>query len=223
MNWYKELAENHNIVGYNASIGKSVEGRDLPSVHIGTTGGLQIYFQCQIHASKCIQIILSSVILRPRYHKFKLMCAPTVYKVYIMFSISSTGPSFLGEWISGATCMYIANYLAESKDEEVRLHTHTSIHVLHSSHYFHCIHIGDRPIEVVRFHTHAYIVHSSHYFHCIHIGDRPIEECAVYICANREPGWICGTVVQTRIFVMAFIMSWFYNSWGRASFPHFTR
>ncbi len=59
--------------------------------------------------------------------------------------------------------MYIANYLAERKE------------------------------QVVRFHTHAYIVHSSHYFHCIHIGDRPIEECGVYICANREPGWICGT------------------------------
>ena len=26
------------------------------------------------------------------------------------------------------------------------------------------------------------------------LGDQLIEECDVYICANREPGWICGTV-----------------------------
>ncbi len=51
MNWYKELESNYkDIVKYVASIGKSVEGRDLPAVHIGT-GAMQIYFQCQIHAS----------------------------------------------------------------------------------------------------------------------------------------------------------------------------
>ncbi len=59
MQWYKRLASNHkDIVTYNASIGKSVEGRDLPAVHIGTTGKMQIYFQCQIHASKCVQALI---------------------------------------------------------------------------------------------------------------------------------------------------------------------
>ncbi len=60
MKWYEELASsNPGIVKFVASIGKSVEGRDLPAVHIGT-GAKQIYFQCQIHASKRVQIMLIS-------------------------------------------------------------------------------------------------------------------------------------------------------------------
>lgn len=51
--WYRKLAEEHgDLVRYVASIGKSLEGRDQPAVHIGKGGNRIIYFQCQIHASK---------------------------------------------------------------------------------------------------------------------------------------------------------------------------
>lgn len=55
VNWYENLASNNpTIVKYVASIGKSVESRDQPAVHItGASGSVnKIYFQCQIHASK---------------------------------------------------------------------------------------------------------------------------------------------------------------------------
>ncbi len=95
MDWYKQLAsDNSNVVKFMDSIGKSVEGRDQPVVVIGTSGATnlkQIYFQCQIHASKCAQT----------------MCS---------FDCKHFPP---GEWIAGATCMYIANYLVEnSKSDE---------------------------------------------------------------------------------------------------------
>ena len=51
--WYEDLANsNPSIVKYVTSIGKSVQGRDLPAVHIaGASGdGRKIYLQCQIHA-----------------------------------------------------------------------------------------------------------------------------------------------------------------------------
>lgn len=52
--WYRNLARDHrDLVRYNASIGKSVEGRDMPAVHITAnhnSGRKKIYFQCQIHA-----------------------------------------------------------------------------------------------------------------------------------------------------------------------------
>ena len=54
VDWYKTLAsDNSNVVKYVESIGKSVEGRDQPAVHITTANGNvnKIYFQCQIHAS----------------------------------------------------------------------------------------------------------------------------------------------------------------------------
>ena len=53
--WYADLAANNpDVIKFVPSIGKSVEGRDQPAVHI--TDGWQekdkVYFQCQIHASK---------------------------------------------------------------------------------------------------------------------------------------------------------------------------
>lgn len=55
MEWYADLAANNaDVIKFVPSIGKSVEGRDQPAVHI--TDGWQekdkVYFQCQIHASK---------------------------------------------------------------------------------------------------------------------------------------------------------------------------
>ena len=55
VNWYEELSQNFSeIVKFVPSIGKSVEGRDMPAVHItaSSADALKIYFQCQIHASK---------------------------------------------------------------------------------------------------------------------------------------------------------------------------
>ncbi len=56
MDWWEKLAEdNPKLVKYTESIGKSFEGRDQPAVHITASENLdvkQIYFQCQIHASK---------------------------------------------------------------------------------------------------------------------------------------------------------------------------
>ena len=55
MNWYEELSKKFpEIVKFVPSIGKSVEGRDMPAVHItaSSADALKIYFQCQIHASK---------------------------------------------------------------------------------------------------------------------------------------------------------------------------
>ena len=55
VNWYEELSKKFpEIVKFVPSIGKSVEGRDMPAVHItaSSTDALKIYFQCQIHASK---------------------------------------------------------------------------------------------------------------------------------------------------------------------------
>ncbi len=52
--WWDELAKNNpEEVKYEASIGKSYEGRDQPAVTItsAVTDVNIIYFQCQIHAS----------------------------------------------------------------------------------------------------------------------------------------------------------------------------
>ncbi len=109
MKWYEELANNHkDTVVYLPSIGKSVEGRDLPAVHIGTTGAtMQIYFQCQIHASKCVQIILIPRILA--FHDLTIMY-PAEKGTNLLLSLFI----FIGEWISGATCMYIADHLVKN-------------------------------------------------------------------------------------------------------------
>ena len=60
--WYEDLASNNpTIVKYVASIGKSVDGRDQPAVHIRgeeNQSGNKIYFQCQIHASKTLIMLL---------------------------------------------------------------------------------------------------------------------------------------------------------------------
>ena len=73
VDWYTSLAQNYSkVVTFVSTIGKSVEGRDMPAVHITAATAAntpKIYFQCQIHAR---------------------------------------------EWISGAVCMYVANYLAQS-------------------------------------------------------------------------------------------------------------
>ena len=74
----------------------------MPAVHItGTSENekLTVYFQCQIHASECI------------------VCAYNTHTcLHNKFCV------FLGEWISGAVCMFIANYLCENyeKDADVR-------------------------------------------------------------------------------------------------------
>ena len=77
----------------------------MPAVHItaSSADALKIYFQCQIHASKspcCVWILL-----------FALGCLATA----LLFNA--------GEWISGATCNYIASFLTENydKNEEVTL------------------------------------------------------------------------------------------------------
>ena len=54
--WYQKLASDYSdIVTYVDSIGESIEGRDMPAVHFTKTPAPKhtIYFQCQIHASKC--------------------------------------------------------------------------------------------------------------------------------------------------------------------------
>ena len=65
VDWYKKLASDNPSVPikYVESIGKSVEGRDQPAVHIGS-GDIQIYSQCQIHASKQGGCACGMVILR---------------------------------------------------------------------------------------------------------------------------------------------------------------
>lgn len=56
--WYEQLAQDYeSVVNYVPSIGKSLEGRDQPAVHITANPGTDknfIYFQCQIHASMCM-------------------------------------------------------------------------------------------------------------------------------------------------------------------------
>ncbi len=56
MNWYKGLADEFpKLVTFNPSIGKTQEGRDMPSVNFTGTEGAgkkKFYIQCQIHASE---------------------------------------------------------------------------------------------------------------------------------------------------------------------------
>lgn len=56
VNWYMSQSRTYpDITGYVESIGKSVENRDMPALHISSRpmGTLnKIYFQCQIHASE---------------------------------------------------------------------------------------------------------------------------------------------------------------------------
>ena len=58
--WYSQLSSNNpDLVQYVPSIGKSVEGRDMPAVHITASSDndrKKIYFQCQIHASKLTHV-----------------------------------------------------------------------------------------------------------------------------------------------------------------------
>ena len=58
VNWYSELSMNNpDLVKFVPSIGKSVDGRDMPAVHITASTSadtMKIYFQCQIHASEFI-------------------------------------------------------------------------------------------------------------------------------------------------------------------------
>ena len=56
VDWYSKLAMNNpDVVEFVSSIGKSVEGRDMPAIHIKsrdvTKESWKMYFQCQIHAS----------------------------------------------------------------------------------------------------------------------------------------------------------------------------
>jgi hypothetical protein len=53
--WYSKLANDYpNLVTFYKSIGESLEGRDMPAVHIGTNSKYTVYFQCQIHAREWI-------------------------------------------------------------------------------------------------------------------------------------------------------------------------
>ena len=56
VNWYNQLANDYgDIAWFVDSIGKSVQGRDMPALHItnaATSSPKTIYFQCQIHASE---------------------------------------------------------------------------------------------------------------------------------------------------------------------------
>ena len=58
VNWYRDLSlEYSDIVIFVPSIGKSLEGRDTPAVHItaaGTTPKQKYYLQCLIHARESI-------------------------------------------------------------------------------------------------------------------------------------------------------------------------
>lgn len=72
VSWYEELAkDNSDFVKYVPSIGKSVEGRDQPAVHITTSTAAdrkKIYFQCQIHASvlsKTVRLVVYFLKLIP--------------------------------------------------------------------------------------------------------------------------------------------------------------
>ena len=104
--WYSNLAHDfEHIAKFFPSIRKSFEGRDMPAVHFtGPTSvdKLTIYFQCQIHASE----FNMCTILYTMYIEHLKLCVMLV----------------LGEWISGAVCMYIANYLCENygKNDQVR-------------------------------------------------------------------------------------------------------
>lgn len=69
VDWYASLAQNYsNVVAFVSSIGKSVEGRDMPAVHITAATAAntpKIYFQCQIHARKhyiIVKILVTSEI-----------------------------------------------------------------------------------------------------------------------------------------------------------------
>jgi len=65
--WYKQAAQDHSdVMSFVPSIGKSVEGRDMPAVHItGTKSGTksQVYFQCQIHAREWISSAVCNFIV----------------------------------------------------------------------------------------------------------------------------------------------------------------
>lgn len=55
--WYRDLASLYpDLLTFNASIGKTHEGRDMPAVYFtGQTSNLgkkKFYIQCQIHASE---------------------------------------------------------------------------------------------------------------------------------------------------------------------------
>ena len=54
--WYKNESVAYSaLCKYNESIGKSVENRDIPALHISkvkTEDHFRIYFQCQVHGSE---------------------------------------------------------------------------------------------------------------------------------------------------------------------------
>ena len=62
VNWWRELAgANPDLIKFE-TIGKSLEGRDQPAVHITVNPDLKkaLYFQCQIHASIYTCILLET-------------------------------------------------------------------------------------------------------------------------------------------------------------------
>ena len=96
MKYYNELVGNYKkIAKLTDSIGESAEGRKIPAVHI--TGAdspkVTVYVLCLIHSSKP--------------HSMELLATLTMC-------------GFLGEWISGSVCMYIANHFCENykKDDQ---------------------------------------------------------------------------------------------------------
>ena len=113
VNWYDELSQNFpEIVKFVPSIGKSVEGRDMPAVHItaSSTNVLKIYFHAC--SAKSMQVSLAVFIQSCFLGWTVYLYRPSSHYIYLFHA---------GEWISGTTCNYIANFLAENygKNEEV--------------------------------------------------------------------------------------------------------
>lgn len=100
----------------------------MPAVHItASTNKKRLYFQCQIHASVSSSTHAVTHLLcvsRTSYTVnylciFNFQCMRLAGK--LMWHAKLFLCIFTGEWIAGATCMYIANYLAQNygKNQQV--------------------------------------------------------------------------------------------------------
>lgn len=97
----------------------------MPAIHItANTNKKRLYFQCQIHASVSSSTHAVTHLLYVSRTSYTVNCLC----ILINFQWQSeanvackTLCIFTGEWIAGATCMYIANYLAQNygKNQQV--------------------------------------------------------------------------------------------------------
>ena len=84
--WYKSLAHKYSSSVAVKSIGRTVAGRDILAVVIGSdTKQPAVYFQCLLHPSN------------------------VHYYYYIIYYYD-----FPGEWITGPMCMYLTQILARA-------------------------------------------------------------------------------------------------------------